>query len=88
MVLPWGFRKVLQHVYKEYAKPCGIKIYVTENGFTIAGETSMTVADRVNDVQRQAYFNGYIKQLIDAVREEGIPMAGYMGWSLLDKLEW
>ncbi|KAJ9099310.1 hypothetical protein QFC21_004191 [Naganishia friedmannii] len=86
--VPWGFRKVLQHVHKEYAEPNGIKIYVTENGFTIAGETTMTTIERVNDVQRQAYFDGYIKQLIDAVREDGIPIAGYMGWSLLDNLEW
>jgi beta-glucosidase len=86
--VPWGFRKVLQHVYKEYAKPSGIRIYVTENGFTITGETKMTTAERVNDVQRQTYFNGYIKQLINAVREDGMPVAGYMGWSLLDNLEW
>lgn len=40
--------------------------------------------ERINDVERQHYYAGYLKELIEAVVDDGIPIGGYMAWSLLE----
>lgn len=75
---------MLQHTWKEYAQPAGVPIIVTENGFPIEGEDKMTREEILHDTQRQTYYAGYVKELIEAVRDDGIDMGGYMAWSLLE----
>jgi beta-glucosidase len=41
----------------------------------------------VHDVQRTQYIAGHIAAVGEALRL-GVPMAGYMVWSLLDNFEW
>lgn len=43
----------------------------------------MSLKEIVDDKQRQAYFEGYIKATLDAVKE-GVPVKGYLAWSLLE----
>lgn len=83
-IAPWGFRKLLQHVYHKYTKHLGIDIIITENGFAVLDEGKKPFEDRINDVERQHYYAGYIKELIEAVVDDGIPIGGYMAWSLLE----
>ncbi|KAK4684015.1 hypothetical protein P7C73_g6191, partial [Tremellales sp. Uapishka_1] len=86
--VPWGFRNLLRYIQKRYAGPTNVPIYITENGFATQGEADMSLEEQVNDIQRQHYYLGYLKEMIEAVRDEGVDVRGYMAWSLLDNLEW
>ncbi|KAG7527744.1 hypothetical protein FFLO_06625 [Filobasidium floriforme] len=85
--VPWGFRQLLNHVHKQYAGPNGLGIIITENGFAIQDEADRTLEQIVDDKERQEYYDLYITELCQA-HKEGIKMEGYLGWSLLDNLEW
>ncbi|WVF71040.1 hypothetical protein IAT40_005837 [Kwoniella sp. CBS 6097] len=87
-IVPWGFRKLLQHMHTKYLKGTGIPIVIGENGFPVEDEASMPLKEIVNDVNRQKYFAGYVKELVEAVRDDGILIDAYMAWSLVDNLEW
>lgn len=80
----WGFRKLLQYIDKRYLKPSGHKVYITENGFAVDGETKMTTEEAIQDKARQSYFLGYIREAVLARTEDGIDVAGYMAWSLME----
>ena len=41
----------------------------------------------MHDEQRRNYIASHIAAVADALRQ-GVPMAGYMVWSLLDNFEW
>ena len=51
-------------------------IYVTENG----------IAD-ARDVKRSEFIRRHVEEVIRA-KKEGVPVAGYFHWSLLDNFEW
>ncbi|TXT11194.1 hypothetical protein VHUM_01945 [Vanrija humicola] len=88
--VPWGFRRLLRHIHNRYTRKLGIPIIVTENGFAVDQEYKMTTEEacHVADVQRQQFYAGYIRELALAVRDDKIPITGYMAWSLLDNIEW
>jgi beta-glucosidase len=50
----------------------------------VEDEGKLEIADIINDTARQAFFESYLKELIEAVRDDGIEMSGYFGWSLLE----
>ena len=67
--------------YEEYKLP----ILITENGMA---NLDFVMSDGcVHDPQRIEYLKGYIAGLKRAA-DEGIPMIGYMYWSILDNFEW
>jgi beta-glucosidase/6-phospho-beta-glucosidase/beta-galactosidase len=35
-------------------------------------------------MQRQDYYSGYLKEMFEAVRDDGIDIRGFMVWSLLE----
>jgi beta-glucosidase len=60
-------------------------IYITENG---TSATDAPDADgKIYDVDRIMYLRNYLSHLQRATAE-GIPVAGYFLWSLLDNFEW
>ena len=62
----------------------GLPIYVTENGMA----SWDSVEDgRVEDPARTAYIEAHFDRVRQAI-DEGIPVAGYYVWSLLDNYEW
>lgn len=70
---------------KKYAAYPGVKkLYITENG---AAFHDQLVAGRVVDKYRIEYLDAYTQQVLRA-RAEGVPVAGYFAWSLLDNFEW
>ena len=70
---------------KKYAAYPQIKqIYITENG---AAFHDQLIAGRVVDPYRISYLKDYTTQVMRA-RSEGVPVAGYFAWSLLDNFEW
>ena len=81
-VAPAGLLAILRRVHRDYAPP---RLYVTENG--AAYDTAPDATGRVRDVARQRYLRGHLEAAHAAIAE-GIPLAGYYLWSLLDNFEW
>jgi beta-glucosidase len=48
------------------------------------GEATWTREEAINDTQRQAYYSGYLKEMAEAVKDDGIRVEGYMAWALLE----
>ncbi|GFG29766.1 hypothetical protein Cfor_03336, partial [Coptotermes formosanus] len=76
-VVPWGFRKILRWVKKEYNNP---PIFITESGYSDDG--------RLQDTGRIKYYVDYIRELLKAKYEDGCQIIGYTAWSLIDNFQW
>ncbi len=71
-----GLYRAIQEVSECLAKPCGIPIYITENG----------IAACDND-QRELFFRQYLYAMSRAIND-GYDVRGYFFWSLMDNYEW
>ena len=60
------------------------KLYITENG---AAFHDQVVAGRVADTYRIEYLREYLRA-VQRAKSEGVRVAGYFAWSLLDNFEW
>ncbi|KAL2001430.1 hypothetical protein VTN02DRAFT_1787 [Thermoascus thermophilus] len=82
---PVGFRKLLKWLSDRYGGP---KIYVTENGTSVKGESDLPLERLLDDEFRAQYFRDYIGAMADAYTLDGVDVRAYMAWSLLDNFEW
>jgi beta-glucosidase len=80
-VYPEGLTDLLLRVHRDYPVP---PLFVTENGGAFA---DTLVAGRVHDRDRADYIASHIAA-VGAALGRGVPMAGYMVWSLMDNFEW
>jgi beta-glucosidase len=81
-IYPQGLTELLLRLAHDYPVP---PLYVTENGGAFPDPVS---ADGlVHDADRTHYIAHHIAAVGEALRQ-GVPMAGYMVWSLLDNFEW
>jgi beta-glucosidase len=81
-VHPDGLLAVLRRVHREYGPK---KLFVTENGAAYAAAPD---ADgRVRDVERVRFLRRHFEAAHQALAE-GVPLAGFYVWSLLDNFEW
>lgn len=78
-----GLTDLLVLLHRDY--PGLPAVYVTENGGAFPDQT--LAQGRVQDDDRIAYLNDHIAAVASAMRQ-GVPMAGYMVWSLMDNFEW
>jgi len=67
--------------YEQYRIP----IIISENGMSNADYVSQDGA--VHDPQRVEFIRQYLRQLKRAI-DDGVPVLGYMYWSILDSFEW
>ncbi|MCB9078303.1 MAG: beta-glucosidase [Anaerolineaceae bacterium] len=81
-VYPEGLYNLLNRLHFEYRPP---KIYVTENGASYSDGPNGT--GRINDIRRLNYFNSHLRAAHRAI-QNGVPLAGYFAWSLMDNFEW
>ncbi|MEO0380049.1 MAG: GH1 family beta-glucosidase [Pseudomonadota bacterium] len=81
-VYPQGLHDFLVRTARDYTG--NLPLYVTENGMANA---DVVVNGTVNDAARIAYFNSHLGAVRDAIGA-GVPVKGYMAWSLLDNYEW
>lgn len=68
-------------LYERYGKP----IFITENG--MAEHDWVCLDGKVHDTYRIDYTHRYLKEFRRAA-EEGIPLLGYLHWSVMDNYEW
>jgi beta-glucosidase len=80
-VYPEGLTELLLRLNRDYPVP---PLYVTENGGAFR---DVLEGGHVHDAQRTDYIARHIAAVGDAMRQ-GVRMAGYMVWSLLDNFEW
>ncbi len=80
-VYPEGLTELLLRLHRDYTLP---PLYVMENG---AAFKDVFENGRVHDIARTDYIARHIGAVAEAMRQ-GVPMAGYMVWSLLDNFEW
>ncbi|MFG6447379.1 GH1 family beta-glucosidase [Roseateles sp. BYS180W] len=80
-VYPEGLTQLLLRLHQDYRLP---PMYVTENGGAFKDQLSQ---GRVADAARTRYLTQHIAAVQEAMRQ-GVCMAGYMVWSLLDNFEW
>jgi beta-glucosidase len=80
-IYPRGLTELLCWLHQEYRMPA---IWITENG---AAFDDVVEDGRVHDTQRTDYLKNHIAAVAAAL-ERGVPVAGYMVWSLLDNFEW
>jgi beta-glucosidase len=81
-VYPHGLHMVLEELSRAYCVPA---LLVTENGAAFGDEWNGD--GRVADTRRVSYLRDHISAVERAI-EHGVPVAGYMVWSLLDNFEW
>jgi beta-glucosidase len=81
-VYPDGLREILVRLHRDYAPRA---LVVTENG--AAFDDVPGAGGRVEDEARRRYLEAHIGACRDA-RAEGVPLAGYFAWTLVDNFEW
>jgi beta-glucosidase len=77
-----GLRQVLLRLTADYGVG---QVYVTENGSAWADTVGQD--GQVHDPDRVRYLEEHVAACGRAVRQ-GVPLAGYFAWSLLDNFEW
>ncbi|KAF8066627.1 glycoside hydrolase superfamily [Lyophyllum atratum] len=65
------------------------KMYISEFGFVEPFEARRTELFRITeDVTRTNYFMTYLGEILRAIHEDNIPIAGTFAWAMLDNAEW
>jgi beta-glucosidase len=82
LVEPDGLYEILRRMHRETR---GLPLYVTENG--CAAEDYVNPDGAVNDTERVDYIHGHLDAVLRAI-DDGVDVAGYFHWSLLDNFEW
>lgn len=81
-IYPQGLYDLLVRLKNDYGHPNWM---VSENGIPVADE--LTAEGNIHDKQRIAYLQSHIAQVHRAL-QAGVPVCGYLVWSLLDNFEW
>ena len=70
-----------RHLYKRY----GLPVIITENGLSC--NDWIYLDGQVHDADRIDFLTRYLQQLHRCL-ESGVPIRGYLHWSLMDNFEW
>jgi beta-glucosidase len=80
-IFPEGLTQLLIRMHQDYPLP---PIYITENGGAFPDALKV---GQVDDQDRIRYIDQHIDALAQAMAQ-GVPVNGYMVWSLMDNFEW
>jgi beta-glucosidase len=80
-IYPKGLTDLLLLLHKEYKLP---KVYITENGGAFKDPVTQ---GQIHDADRTDYLQTHIAAVGKAIAA-GVPVHGYMVWSLMDNFEW
>jgi len=81
-ICPEGLHQFLTRIARDYTGP--LPLYVTENGMAAP---DVAAAGSCADAGRIAYHAAHLEACRRAI-SEGVPLAGYFAWSLMDNYEW
>ena len=81
-IYPKGLELLLKRIHKDYTGD--LPLMVTENGMANDDSVQNGVCD---DQTRVQYFEDHLRAVLRCI-DDGVPMVGYFGWSLLDNYEW
>ncbi|MBA3825377.1 MAG: beta-glucosidase [Ktedonobacterales bacterium] len=81
-IYPPGLTDLMMQLHRDYHSP---KIVITENGAAFADVWDG--GDTVDDPRRTEYLQAHIRALA-AAQAQGVPVGGYLAWSLMDNFEW
>lgn len=81
-IYPYGLYKLLNRLHFEYEVP---KLYVTENGCSYSDGPN--AEGEIPDERRVRYLRDHFAAAHRAI-QNGVPLAGYFVWSLMDNFEW
>lgn len=70
-----------RHLYKRY----GLPVIITENG--VSCNDWIHLDGQIHDADRIDFLTRYLSQLKRGM-ESGVPIEGYLHWSLMDNFEW
>ncbi|CAB3254576.1 unnamed protein product [Arctia plantaginis] len=76
-VFPPGIRRQLVWLKKNYGD---MKFLIMENGYSGVEE--------LNDQKRINFYESYLKELLLAIKEDGVNLTHYAAWTMLDNFEW
>ncbi|MCW2542130.1 MAG: beta-glucosidase [Frankiales bacterium] len=83
-VVPDGLREILVQLRDRYGSALP-PVYITENGCSYSDGPD--ASGRVADQRRIDYLDSHLRA-VRAAMAEGVAVAGYFCWSLLDNFEW
>ena len=75
---PMGLRITMNALYDRYQKP----LFIVENGLGAVDEVKED--GTIDDEYRIAYLQAHIKEMINAVEEDGVDLIGYTPWGWID----
>ncbi len=81
-IVPEAMRDLLVRLHVESG---GLPIYITENG--CAADDYLTPQGTVEDQERIVFIHGHLEAALQAIAD-GVDVAGYFHWSLMDNFEW
>lgn len=81
-IRPESLCALLLRLHADYP---GVPLLITENGGTF--DDAPTHDGRVHDVRRMRFIVEHLRA-VRAARSAGVPVVGYLHWSLLDNFEW
>lgn len=81
-IYPHGLYDLLCRLHEDYRVP---RLYITENGCSYSDAPDET--GRVADTRRIDYLQQHFQAAHQAI-QQGVPLAGYYVWSLMDNFEW
>nr|XP_028600757.1 lactase-phlorizin hydrolase [Podarcis muralis] len=80
--VPWGLRRLLLFVSKEYTGTTRVPIYIADNGAPTDDR-----GDLVNDTVRVDYYRLYINEALKAIKQDEVDVQAYIARSLIDGFE-
>ncbi|KAM1276190.1 hypothetical protein ACFX2J_028488 [Malus domestica] len=83
-IYPKGIHDLMIYTKKKYNDPA---IYITENGVDEFTNSSLSLAEALNDTIRVNYYRDHLCHLQAAI-QSGAKVKGYFAWSILDNFEW
>jgi beta-glucosidase len=81
-IFPQGLHDLAVRIHREYAPAA---MYVTENG--AAFDSQPAPGEPAADARRIDFIRGHLQAAHRAIAD-GVPLAGYFHWSLVDNFEW
>ena len=82
-VLPRGLRFFCEHYYAAF----GLPLLIAENGMALRRKPGQNHVQRRDRMTRSQFIELHLTE-VEHIRRRGIPLIGYLHWSLFDNYEW